>query len=105
MDYKHRDETCLSVLATSLQNSDCRIIMINDLRADACVLHWKCFAPSGQIRSMLGQIRSVSVRFGKLQDPFFSVYGHGSETLGDFKFPLKPKFLSRVSMLKPDARY
>jgi len=48
---------------------------------------------------------SDSVRFGKLQDPFFSVYGHGSETLGDFKFPLKPKFLSRVSMLKPDARY
>ena len=71
MDCKHRDETCLSVLATSLQNSDCRIIMINDydLRADACVLRWKCFTPSGQIRSMLGQIRSVLVRFGKLQDP------------------------------------
>jgi len=63
VDCKHRYETCLSVLATSPQNSDCRIIMINDLRADACVLHWKCFTPSGQIRSMLGQIWSVSVRF------------------------------------------
>jgi len=33
------------------------------------VLRWKCFTPSGQIRSMLGQIRSALVRFGKLQDP------------------------------------